>query len=475
MNIVIFGIGNFYKENKHHIASRDSIIAYLDNDSSMQGQKIEGITVYNPSQIHNLTFDIIVLMSIYAAEMKRQLIDIGVPEDKIWIWSRYVSEYSRGMLKLFCYHDCNHNSKKKILVLSTHLSYNGGTIAAVNAVKALQLQGYQVFLAAPSGDEQFIDEVSRQKVNIILCPSIYYLGKEEAYWINQFDIVIVNVFQMISCACEISQFKPVLWWIHEPSMSYCTIYERTREEFSQYDNLSAMKYVNVAAVSKIAKCNFETYYPEKVNHVLPYGIPDEHVLTMDEGVSNKFVFAIIGAIEERKAQKIFLQAILKFAPQEIDRIEFLLIGADSKEKIYCRDVKELSKKIPQIRIVGQLTREEMRDIYHKIDVIVCASMEETMSLTITEGMMHGKLCITTDATGMAEYITHKINGFVCKAGDVESLYENMKWIIDHSDELYDIRNNARKTYEKYFTLKSFGERLERLICETVGEFADNTH
>lgn len=465
MRIVIFGIGKTYHNNKHNIPSQDSIEAFLDNNCSMQGRKVDGIMVYNPVQIHELQYDKIVIMSINVYEMMRQLLDMDVPEDKIWTWWRYQSECLRGVLKLFCYHEYHGKPKRRILVLSTNLHYNGGTIATVYAVMALQSRGYQVILAAPSGNSTFIEEISRQGVNVVLCPAVYCLDKAEVYWINQFDVVLVNVFQMLPCACEISKFKPVLWWIHEPSISYDNIYETTRKKFFTYDDTLKMKYINIAAVSRIAKRNFEEYYPDKVNHILPFGIPDECLHVANELTSEKMTFAIIGAIYEGKAQQVFIQAVLNFTEKEVENLEFLIIGAVADD-VYYQEVKALADKVPQIKLIGQLTREEMKESYQKIDVVVCASMEETMSTTITEGLMYGKICITTDSTGIADYITHGENGFICRTGDVKSLWNSMKWIVDHRNQLQSIRYRARETYLKNFSMESFGERLEKLIAET---------
>lgn len=465
MKIVVFGVGKTYHDNKHNISPQDSIEALIDNNVSLQGKRVDDIMVFNPSQIHDLQYDKIVLMSDYAYEMRRQLLEMEVSEEEIWTWRRYQSECLRGVLNLFCFHEFHGKPKGRILVLSTNLNYNGGTIAAVHAVLALQSRGYYVILAAPSGNQAFIEEISGQGVNIVLCPAICHLDKPEVYWINQFDMVIVNVFQMLPCACEISKFKPVLWWLHEPSASYSNIYERTRKEFFRYDDLSEMKYINVAAVSKIAKRNFEEYYPDRVENILPYGIPDESIAITEKNESEKLIFAIIGGIEERKAQKIFVQAVLNFVKEELKDLEFLIIGTDWADTYY-GEVKELANKIPQIKILGQLTREEMKEIYQKIDVVVCASMEETMSIVITEGMMHGKVCITTETTGMAEYITNGENGFLCKAGDADSLWNVMKWVVKHKNKLQNIRENARETYLKNFSMECFGENLENLIVET---------
>lgn len=465
MRIVVFGVGKTYHENKLNILPQDSIVAFLDNNFSLHGKSVDGIMIYNPSQIYELQYDKIVLMSDYAYEMRRELIDKKVPEDRIWTWKQYQSERLRGVLRLFCYHDYHGEPKSRILVLSTKLDYNGGTIAAVHAVMALQLRGYQVVLAAPSGDQAFIEEISSQGVNIVLCPAVYYLDKSEVYWINQFDVVLVNVFQMLPCACEISKFRPVLWWIHEPSTLYNKIYERTRKEFFYYDDPLKMKYINIAAVSTVAKKNFEAYYPDRINYILPYGIPDEYISTTKKEESSKITFAIIGMIEKRKAQKIFVEAVMYFTKEELKELEFLLIGPDWAD-VYYNEVKELTDKVPQIKMLGRLTRDKMKEIYQRIDVVVCASMEETMSIVITEGMMHGKVCITTEATGMAEYIINEKNGFVCRAGDAKSLWSSMKWITEHRNELQSIRSSARETYLKNFSMESFGERLEKLIVET---------
>ena len=461
MRIVIFGTGMIYQCNQIWI-SADDIVSFIDNDKKKQGNYLNGIQINTPEYIFNISYDKIVLMSTKQQEMKSQLLDMGISEDSIWTWKRYQFECLRGVLRLYCYHEEQNTSKERILIISQHLTYDGAAMAAVNAVKALQLRKYQVILAAPSGNAAFIEEMSGHGgINIIICPAICYSDQTDMYWIKQFDAVIVNVFPMLQCAFEISKFKPVLWWLHEVKAAY----DMFRETFPQHDNSLEIQYVNVAAVSEIAKKNFEMYYPGKVNHIMPYGIPDEYVPDTNGFGSDKFTFAIIGPISERKAQKIFIQAVLNFTKEELRDLEFLLIGANYAD-VYYKEVKELADEVPQIKLMGQLTREEMKMIYQKIDVVVCASMEETMSIAVTEGMMHGKVCITTDSTGIAAYITNGENGFICSTGDAKSLWNSMKWILEHRSQLQSIGNRARETYLRNFSMESFGERLEKLIVET---------
>ena len=59
------------------------------------------------------------------------------------------------------------------------------------------------------------------------------------------------------------------------------------------------------------------------------------------------------------------------------------------------------------------------------------------------------------------------NGFVCESGNVEALYEKMKWILEHKNKLAHIKMNARKTFEDNFTLDALADRMEGIINVTM--------
>ena len=175
----------------------------------------------------------------------------------------------------------------------------------------------------------------------------------------------------------------------------------------------------------------------------------------------KKVFAVIGVIYELKAQDIFIAAAKRILEVN-SNCEFWIIGNEPEEE-YTNQIKNAVKDIPEIRMFGEKSRDEMRELYRDIDIVVCSSKTETMSMTIVEGLMNEKIVLTTDSTGIAEYIVEGVNGFICKADNVESLTEKMQLIIDRYSEMDDVRIEARKTYEKFFTLKTLGENLLGLL------------
>lgn len=464
MKVIIFGLGRFYQERKDMITSDVEIVAFFDNNIELQGGTIDAKPIVSPMESGRFSYDKIILMSASEEEMKNQLLELGIEEEKIWYWERFFSEMYHGIFKLYC---SNTNSKnrytKKILIISTDLNYNGGTIVAAYAAKVLQECGNMVILAAPGGDKKFIKETTDSGINIMLCPALPYVQKEELFWIKQFDAVIVNVFQMILCACEISRIRPVLWWIHEPR----DLFVQTIKRFQKVISMEQLERVDIYAVSNVPQRNFNFYFSDKIRKLLPYGIPDQREEAEVKEKKDHLIFAVIGVVCSVKAQDIFLKAIDLLSAEEKIGTEFWLIGFIGNDD-YGRQIKEMaSDREAIIKIKGQLTRSEIHEEYKKIDVVVCNSLEDSLPIVVTESMMYEKICIVSDTTGTAHYIKSGENGLVCKNGDPEDLCEKMRWVIHNQEKLHAMGSNARKIYEKHFSMKAFRRRLETALQDTV--------
>lgn len=462
MKIVVFGVGEFYRKRKERLLSYSNIeqVAFIDNNKSIQGTFLNDIPVLAVEQIVKIDFDAILLMSVKVNEMKKQLSDLGVDLGKIWYWERLKSEKERGSFCFYCGNSIFLSAAKKVLIISASLGYNGGTLAAVYAVKALEKRQYNVVLAAPEGNMTFINEMKNSGLNIMICSTLPYLYEEEIAFIKQFDFVIVNLLHMISCASQISHIKPTLWWIHEPSLSY----EPILSQFNEYTLEERLKKVNIYVVSRAAKENFNYYFPNRITKILTCGIPDERDLTTKRFQNNKIVFAIVGIISPIKAQDMFLKAVSKIQPQFKNNASFWIIGL-FKQDNFSDKVREMASQESNVMIKGEMTRDELKRVYQDIDVLVCTSLEETLSITTIEAMMHGKVCIVSDATGISDYIRDGINGFVFKSGEARELIEKMNWVFNNQDELLQIGKNARQTYEKYFEMDGFGKRLEKALLQ----------
>lgn len=465
MKILVFGVGKFYQERKHDIPADVDIVAFLDNNPTLQGKCIDGKPVMFPCEVNCLAYDKILIMSVSEKAMKSQLIGLGVKKEDILYWDQFSGAVNQGVFRLYCGNDSITEFKKKVLVISTDLDFNGGTMAAFYAVKALQERGDYVILAAPAGNRIFIDEAVRSGINIVICSALTCMQKEVMFWVQQFDIVLVNVFQMALCALEISKIKPVLWWVHEPR----DFYEKTIDRFYEYMCRERLELIKIYAVSDIAKNNFKFHFGEQPISVLPYGIPDRDRSIHPKNESDSMVFALIGAVCPTKAQDIFIKAIRLLSAEEKRNIRFWIIGYIGKDK-YCAEIKEAVSGDEAIKIVGKLNRSEMHEAYRKIDVVVCPSLEDSFPIVVTEGMMYGKTCIVSDKTGSARYIRNRESGLICKSGDAVDLCRQIRWTISNRGNLSAIGEKARLIYKQNFTLEKFGHRLEDALQDTANEW-----
>ena len=453
-NVIIFGTGLFYSRRKYTLPEQTNIIAFIDNNVAIQGKYVDEVLVYAPQIVSKLNYDIIILASITPVEMKNQLLLLGVTKNKIMFWEQYVANKSHGIIKK--YEVVRERYEKKVLLLIPIINYAGGFLTALYAALALRSKGYYVVMAAPTANHQTISEVNGYGINVWLCPSLPYVEEIELEWIQEFDFVLVNSLQNMLCVNRINGRKKVLWWLHEHSRQYKDIIEQYGDEMSE----PSFKDINIFAVSNMAKNNFLKYYPNQKVKMLTFGLPDFYV---EYNISNdKIIIAIIGNISELKNQKELIKTLSKLTPYEKDKIECWLIGRDGGKK-YKEEINDMIKDIKQIKIFGELSRKEIKVAFQKIDIVVCTSMEETMSISIIEGMMNGKICITNTNTGIADFIQNKENGFVYETGNVDDLLLKLKYIIKNFGSLDFMRKKARKIYEDYFSMDTFADNLQEIF------------
>lgn len=284
VSIIIFGIGETYKLRRHWLNENREwikITAFLDNNSEVQGKKVDGIVVYAPQEIKRIFFDgIVILSQKFGQEMTEQLLNLGINHEKIWNFCTLKLTALRGKRTLYSGRKsiCD-TSKGKILVITTEMGFNGGTMVAVYAAQALQNRGYEVMLSAPFVNEKLLEEIVQQGLDVTIWDCLPYIFPEDNEWISYYDAVLVNVFQMMNCAYEISKVKPVLWWVHEDRSIWKSFYQDTQKEFSVIDTSEWMDRLDVLGVSNIAKEAFNYFYPSVADRILPFGIPDRYTLS----------------------------------------------------------------------------------------------------------------------------------------------------------------------------------------------------
>ncbi len=129
MKVIVFGATTSAKETYEEVRKKYDIVAFVDNDEKKQGGGIDGTPIMSPTDIGNLLWDEIIIISTSAMEsIKEQLLKMGIPEHKIN--TRYI-DLSVIPRKKFCEDFASIIYKKNILGCVAEAGVFQGEFASV--------------------------------------------------------------------------------------------------------------------------------------------------------------------------------------------------------------------------------------------------------------------------------------------------------------------------------------------------------
>ncbi|WP_029503185.1 glycosyltransferase [Lachnoclostridium phytofermentans] len=351
------------------------------------------------------------------------------------------------------------NPNSKILLLITHtLDLTGAPRALLNmAIELKKIGYYPIFLSLKNGP--MLSELESNNIPVILenlssfqyCP----LDSISYRFINIFDCIIFNTLVTLQLVNSLKNTKPYkLCWVHEGSMEF--------EKNSVIDLKNIFQFIDeVYSVGEYCKKFTDKYVDSSKSKLLLYGIEDKYSSSIEYN-KDKIIFALIGSICERKAQKILVNSIKHLSEHIISKSEFWFIGPNNDDDIL-NEIQKLSKQYSNVKYLGQLNNNEVINLLSFIDVIINPSLDDPMPITATEGMMLNKVVIVSDNTGTASYIKNGNNGYVIKTGDVEDLTDVIIKIHNKKNELSKIGEEARKIYENHFSMHVFSNTIKDIF------------
>ena len=107
-------------------------------------------------------------------------------------------------------------------------------------------------------------------------------------------------------------------------------------------------------------------------------------------------------------------------------------------------------------------------LYSACDVMVVPSLQENLSNAIMESLSCGTPVVGFDVGGNRDLISHKQNGYLAKAFDIDDLKDGIEWVLSHND--YEMLcQNAREKVLKEFDSKIVARRYIKLYEEVLHE------
>lgn len=239
-------------------------------------------------------------------------------------------------------------------------------------------------------------------------------------------------------------------------------YVRTEQKVREMD-LADLVLVACSFVEKTIR----EFYPDKQVALARYGVdtefwcpdgsedeelnaPKDHKTESGRGDKLRFVYA--GQSSIRKGTPVLLDAWGKAGLKDA---ELLLVGswqlADSK-------LRQLN---PNVRFIGPVGPERLRELYRESDVFVFPSFFEGFGLVILEALACGLPVISSERSAGPDVLDESC-GRAVEAGEVDQLVEMLRWFDTNRHWLPGMRNSARKQAQK-FTWESYRSAVTNAV------------
>jgi glycosyltransferase involved in cell wall biosynthesis len=214
--------------------------------------------------------------------------------------------------------------------------------------------------------------------------------------------------------------------------------------------------------------------PDKI-HVFPYGLDDDEAKLIDEAKPDlvlekyglprdKKIVTYLGTIEFRKNPLAVVRVAAKLVGR--DDVFFVIAGRSGDQY---REVVELARKLPNIKVLGELSVEEKTSLIKASYINITLSRMEALGLTQLEFMYGGVPVITSGVYGQKWVVRDGVDGLHVKGpDDIDGAVEAVKRLLD-DESLYAFMSRNARERAKRFLMSALMSRLINRLRKFEGE------
>ena len=176
------------------------------------------------------------------------------------------------------------------------------------------------------------------------------------------------------------------------------------------------------------------------------------------------VIGTVGSLFEVKGLEYLLEAT-QIVKETVPELRLLITGTGRLEN----ELKALAGELGIAETVKFLGfRGDIPKLLNLMDVYICSSVSEGLSLSILEAMACGRSIVATDVGGNPELITEGISGFLVPSRDPLALAQKVIQLL-HDRELRSRLGGAgRQIVEEKFSLETMMQNYYKLYGKLLG-------
>lgn len=131
-------------------------------------------------------------------------------------------------------------------------------------------------------------------------------------------------------------------------------------------------------------------------------------------------------------------------------------------------VKEAMQEMPEIDWLGRRPLEEVYEVVGNAAFLVFPSeWYETFGRVAIEAFARGTPVVASNIGAITELIDHKRTGMHFRPSDPTDLATQIEWLLDHPEELSQMRQEARAEFEAKYTAEDNYRRLMEIYHSVI--------
>lgn len=424
------------------------VLGFIDNNENKWGTMFQNVMVYAPNVLQKCTDDQkIVIASTYHDEIRAQLLEMKIREDKIVMKDQIIRDAlglgKIGSKELLCYDD------RIIFDLSEGFMLSGVVNWSINLIEQLHSDRKDVRVLSMKIEDCNYDY---EKIS----DRIHWIDYNLCRYREAIQETMLYIENNLPCKVIINQISQVFWAAVLVKQKYgdkIEIVSVIHSDFSRIYEQNAFldEYIDqYICVSKDIQNTLMNQYniDEKKLHYRATSIEydKKFVKVRDENSNAKFRIAYAARLE--KAQKradLLIPLIALLNDSELD-YELNIAGNGTYYNKLEKYIQE-QHLTAKVKLHGALSYDAMKDFWKRNDIFINLSDIEGMPVSLLEAMSWGVVPIATRTSGIQATIENGVNGYICDREDVDGIFAKIQMLYKDKCMLDNMSEMCRKKVE----------------------------
>lgn len=176
--------------------------------------------------------------------------------------------------------------------------------------------------------------------------------------------------------------------------------------------------------------------------------------------ANSTVVLTVGRLAYQKGYDLLIEQIPRII-EKYPNVTFVWVGEGELRSEYEAALRK-NRVENFVKILGY--RKDIPALLSAADIFLFPTrFEGGSSIALLEAMVAGVPVVTSDASGIPEVITDRVNGVLFKSEDSQSLASALEWSLNQKDALAQMAENAKLRAKEFSSEKSIRETVELLV------------